>query len=184
MIRLEDLYFEWLLSCVSDEAVSEEVAKVSGLLHSCFFRRDVGRDINRAIDGANLRKEFFDLYAVAEFDEQEVAYILDKECSWLEMLVALCRHLDFLYEGGVLGQYLELLHNMGLDPSSKYSHQLRYVKTTTNNININRIDRDGRGGIFPLTTSHHSDQREVEIWEQHAAYFREKLEGVQWTSTS
>lgn len=193
MIDLEDLYFEWLLTCLNPEGVTEGVAYVSDLLYGCDFKRRVGNDVNRASDGADLRKEFLTQFEDANFDPHVTNYLMDQECTWLEMLVALARALDYLYEGGVEGRYIELVTNMGLGPMLTYNpsrpelvqeYDQRFVDTVTSNIDNNRFDRDGRGGIFPLEKSGHPDQREVEIWDQHAAYFRERLEGVMWTSTN
>lgn len=190
MIDIEELYFEWLLTRLEPDGVTEEVAYVCGLLHNCTFTRRVGRDINRAVDGANLRKSFVTQFEDADIDPRVTNSLMMMECTWLEMLVALSTRLDFLYEGGVEGRFTELITNLGLDSLIRYSHihnlaeNQHLVDTVTSNVDNNHFDRDGRGGLFPLTKSGHPDQREVEIWDQHASYFREKLEGVLWTSTT
>lgn len=192
MNELDDVYFEWLLTCLNPDGVTEGVAYLCGLLHDVAFLRRVGRDINRASDGANLRKEFFSEFDPENFDEEDVEFLLAQECSWLEMLIALCRSLDFIYEGGVDGRFLELIGNMRLGPLTKFNpnrsrttkiYDRRLVEIATGDVDNNRFDRYGRNGLFPLKKKNHPDQREVEIWDQHAAYFREKLEGVLWTST-
>ena len=117
------------------------------------------------------------------------------DCSWLEMLVALAEALDYLYDGGVHERLVELITNMGLakvlatkldrsglSPYDELDEEL--VELIVTRIDENRCDASGHGGLFPLDKLDHPDQRRVEIWEQHAAYFREKLEGVMWTSTS
>lgn len=191
MNDLEELYFDWLLHLVDPEGVTEGVAYLCGLLHDCEFRRRVGRDINRASDGANLRKEFFDDFGVGKFNPDDVENLLDKECTWLEMLIALARTLDFYYEGGIDGRLFELINNMDLGHVAAFNphrskalaeYERRLVHIVTDDINENRISRDGRGGIFPLKKkTGYPDQREVEIWDQQAAYFRERLKGVLWT---
>lgn len=192
MIDLDVLYFKWLLSCLGPD-VADEVVYVADLLHNCPFLRRVGRDLNRAEDGANLRKEFFEEFADSDLDHRLTDEILMKECTWFEMLVALARHLDFLYEGGVEGRFIELVRNMGLQAQLQWiprrtravrEYDQRFVDAATNDIDNNRFDRNGVGGLFPLRRRNHPDQRKEEIWDQHAAYFRERLEGVLWTSTS
>lgn len=189
MSDLDRLYFNWLLT-VLDPDPREGVVYVAGLLHECPFLRRVGLDINRAADGANLRKEFIEQFGFPE--SEEVEDLLMMECTWFEMLVALSRHLDFMYEGGIQGRFMELVANMGLEPQLQEiprrtralrKFDQRFVDTVTSDIDNNRFDRDGHGGLFPLRTRNHMDQREVEIWDQHSAYFRERLEGVLWTST-
>lgn len=193
MIDLEDLYFEWLLTCLDPEGVLEGVAHVSGLLHNCEFTRRVGNDINRAVDGANLRKEFMAQFSDADFDPHVTNDLMMQPCSWFEMLVALSRALDFTYDGGVEGRYIELATNLGLEPMmvdnphrTKVLNEFdqRFVDVVTNDVNQSNFDIDGHGGLFPLTKHDHPDQREVEIWDQHSAYFRERLEGEMWTSTT
>jgi hypothetical protein len=153
----------------------------------------VGNDINRAEDGANLRKEFLTQFSDADFDPHVTNDLMMSECSWFEMLVALANNLDFLYDGGVEGRFIELISNLGLEhmmvyhlhrPEELQERDQQEVCIVTSVVDRNEIDQDGNGGLFPLRTANHVDQRKVEIWDQHAAYFRERLEGVLWTSTS
>lgn len=200
MIDLEELYFEWLLTRLDSDGVHEGVAYLCGLLHGNVFRRRVGNDVNRAADGANLRKDFLTQFEDADFDPHVTNYLLDMECTWLEMLIALASALDYLYDGGVEGRFLELCGNLGFNPimqlnrpnDSAYlerseedqEHDFRTVEHALSVVDNNEFDANGNGGIFPLRKNGHPDQREVEIWDQHAAYFRERLEGVLWTSTN
>lgn len=194
MIALEDLYFDWLLTQLDPDGVREGLAYLCELLHDCEFKRRVGNDINRAVDGANLRKEFFEQFSEADFDPNVVNDLLSQECSWLEMLIALSRDLDYIYDGGVDARFVELVSNMGLGPVAVYNprrtlssreYDRHVVSSVTDDIDNNRFDRNGHGGLFPLKKRYgHPDQRGVEIWDQHAAYFRERLEGVLWTSIS
>lgn len=187
MIDLDDLYFEWLLTCLDPDGAREGVAYVADLLHNCDFTRRVGNDINRAVEGANLRKEFLSKFEEVDFDPHVTNELMMNECSWLEMLIALSRALDYLYEGGVEGRFIELVTNMTLDPMlyhgpgrSRYMREYdqRFVDVATDDINNSRFDKNGQGGLFPLTKANPVDQRRIEIWDQHSAYFREKLEGV------
>lgn len=195
MNELEDFYFEWLLRNIEPSGLKEEYVYVCSLLHNCLFLRRVGRDENRAADGVYLRKQFFEYEAdPTAFDADVVEEFGMAECTWLEMLVALSARLEYMYGGSVLGRFLELTSNMGLDPLYKpmryRSRRMEefdqgFVNVATSRIDNNLFDRWGRGGLFPLTRgSHQTDQREVEIWVQHNAYIREKTEGVLWTSTS
>lgn len=190
MISLEELYFDWLLGRINRDGVEEGVAYVCDLLHDFTFQRRVGNDVNRAIDGQKLREEFLRDFEEVGFSAHVTNDFMMQDCSWLEMLVALSLHLDYLYDGGVEDQFIELITNMGFgrltifDPDLVNDKRDRlFVEEVTSDIDNNRFDRDGHGGIFPLYKNDHPDQREVEIWDQHAAYFREKLEGVLWISS-
>jgi hypothetical protein len=188
LIDLDRLYFEWLLTRLDPSGVREGVAYLCGLLHECPFRRRVGNDINRAKDGANLRKEFLIQMEDADFDPHVTNALLDMECTWFEMLVALSIGLDFLYDGGVEENFIELITNLELDALIRVGgptrsemmeeYDQRLVDVATSNVDKNKIDENGNGGLFPLKKDNHPDQRGVEIWDQHAAYFREKREGV------
>jgi hypothetical protein len=189
---IEDMYFEWLLTCLDPDGVKEGVVYVCSLLQNCAFLRRVGHDDNRASNGENLRLEFLDQEDPG-FDDQEIDDFLAYGCTWLEMLIAFCRQLSFMYEGSTQSRFLELVGNMGLDPLTRFNpHRSRrleeydqgYVNIATSKIDNNRFDRNGHGGLFPLREPHVLDQREVELWEQQSAYFNERLEGVLWTSTN
>jgi hypothetical protein len=191
VIDLEDLYFEWLLGRLDPSGVTEGVAYVCGLLHNCEFKRRVGNDLNRAADGTNLRKEFLTEFEDANFDPHVTNDLMAQECSWFEMLVALTRALDYSYDTGIYDQFLELIENMQIDhlavdepdrSAGRIREDQHAVDVITSDIDNNRFEFNGLGGLFPLSKPIRLDQRGEEIWEQAGAYFRERLEGVLWTS--
>jgi hypothetical protein len=184
---VEDLYFKWLMGML--EAPTESLGRLGWMLHRNTFTRSVGNDSNRAAEGIRLRRRFLSDYSDANFDPRKTNLLMEDECSWFEMLIAFSEALDYLYEGGIQGRLLELIENLGLDRVLMSPRDGRYdeidqdfVDSVTTRVDHNKFDFDGHGGLFPLSKPNHPDQREVEIWEQHAAYFREKLEGVVWTS--
>lgn len=182
MLDIEALYFDWLLTRLDPDGVSEEVAHVCNLLHRCDFQRRIGRDINRAIDGANLRNEFMRSYDDADFDPHVTNDLMLTECSWFEMMTALAERLDYLYDGGVENRFMEMVKNLGLTSLLSYHHEFEeedqlIVDEATALVDESRFNSNGGGGIFPLRGLYdHPDQREVEIWDQQAAYFRENLD--------
>lgn len=187
MINLDELYFDWLLKRLDSDGVAEKVAYLCDLLHQFSFKRRVGNDLNRAADGVNLRKAFMDRYEDAGIDSYVINNFMMHDCSWLEMLVALSDRLDFLYDGGVEGRFTEIITNLGLKRLTLFGHEpsdedLDYVEAVVSNVDRNRFDRNGFGGMFPLVKDGHPDQRRVEIWDQQGAYFIERFEGVLWTS--
>lgn len=187
MVDIEELYFQWLLTRLDPDGVLEGVAYAGGLLHNCEFKRRVGNDMNRANEGISLRYEFLQQFEDVNFAPSVTNSLMDQPCSWFEMLVALCRALDYLYEGGVVGRFNELVINMGLgylldsdldQPELVVEYDQGVVEGVCNDIDNNFFDPNGHGGLFPLKRLGHPDQRYMEIWDQHAAYFRERLEGV------
>jgi len=187
--NVDDLYFRWLMDHIG--ASNRSVIRLCSMLHNNTFTRSVDKDINRAVEGQRLRRRFMSDFLDANIDPRITNPFMVQECSWLEMLIALSEALDYLYEGGVQERLLELIDNLGLtkillSPKDGRYDELdqEYVDAATTRVDHNLFSANGHGGLFPLSTSDHPDQRRVEIWEQHAAYFREKLEGVVWTSTN
>lgn len=187
---VDDLYFKWLMGQL--ENPNRKLARLCWMLHNNAFTRNVGNDSNRAAEGIRLRHRFASEVIDANIDPRKMnLMMLDEYCSWFEMLFALSETLDYLYEGGIQERLLELVDNMGLSVVLSSPSDGRYdeidqdlVDAATTRVDNNLFEPNGYGGLFPLQSSNHPDQREVEIWMQHAAYFREKLEGVMWTSIS
>lgn len=193
MINIDELYFDWLMDKLGD--TTPQFERMCWIVHQQTFTRRIGNDVNRATDGINLRKA-----CIRDYEEHNMApsitnNLLRQECSWLEMLIALADGLDYLYDGGIKERFLELITNLGLlkvifsvirkDGTSRYDTvDQMLVESVTRRVNNNQIAANGAGGLFPLKKTPPEDQREVEIWQQHAAYFNELLEGVLWTSTN
>lgn len=179
---IDALYFRWLMDRFDNPSPGLE--RVCLMLFQNIFQRRVGNDVNRSIDGRNLRVAFLDDWSEANIDPRISNLFLEDECNWLEMLVALSFGLDYLYDGGVKENFVMLLDNLGLAKlmtraGGRYKEiDQQLVDQATNRVDHNLFDPDGNGGLFPLTKNQHPDQREVEIWDQCAAYFRERLEGV------
>lgn len=184
MIDIDRLYFGWLMERF--ERPTPGLIRVCHMLHTNVFQRRVGHDVNRAIDGEALRRVFLDDYAEADIGPSVTNAFMREPCSWLEMLMALAEALDYSYDGGVQGNFVELTNNLGLDVvytrmAPRYDEiDQDLVDAACNRVDFNQFDPDGRGGLFPLVKHDHPNQREVEIWDQHAAYFRERLEGILW----
>lgn len=182
MIDVDRLYFEWLVKRLE----SDEEDSALGLEKLCWtifhlpFRRRVGLDINRAINGRLLREEFLGDYAELNIEPELTNEFLDGwECSWLEMLIRLAEDLDDYYEGGPRFRFLEMCHNLELasvlmSPNEGW-HEHRHIEGIFARIDESCFDEYGRGGLFPLQNPGHSDQREVEIWNQASAYFVERI---------
>ena len=188
---VERLYFKWLVNLL--EEPTESISRLGWMLHNNTFTRSVGNDSNRAAEGIRLRHRFADDFLHIDIEPRKINRLLEEECSWFEMLIALSESLDFLYEGGIQERLLELIDNLGLTKVLMSPDDGRYdeldqelVDAATACVDNNKFDSNGHGGLFPIQNPDEDepDQREVEIWEQHAAYFREKLEGVVWTSIS
>ena len=193
MSDIDALYFQWLMRRIDGTQAS--FRRLCWMLHKNEFERRVGNDINRAADGEALRRYFLADYGEENIEPSVINDLVTLDCSWLEMLIGLCEALDYYYEGGVKGWMIELWKNLGIqkilftkvNKSGKSPYDgvdQDAVNMACHRVDYNLFSENGQGGLFPLHGPHYADQREVEIWEQHAAYFREKQEGVPWTSTN
>lgn len=186
MNYVDDLYLDWLIARL--ESPTPGLVQVCEMLHRESFNRRVGRDLNRADAGKELRQIYINDYHDANVDFTRTNEFFGRPCSWLEMLLALCEEIDYIYDTGVQNHLVEVLSNLGLEKvifeyDPRYSQvDEEFVLASIHRVDSNMIGPNGHGGLYPLHKDWHTDQRDVEIWDQHAAYFNEKLEGELWTS--
>jgi hypothetical protein len=172
---LAEDYFRWLGPQIREEdGLSNPNREFWGLLtimHETQFDYINPNDDNREGDGRDLRVEYCRDVAHIPTD----ALRLLGQASFLEVLIALSRRLAF--NAGMQsapGWAWVLLNNLNLhrlaDPLSRRS--ARKAQDILETCIYRRYDPDGVGGFFPLEAPL-TDQREVEIWYQMAAYIEE-----------
>lgn len=171
---IKEEYFRWLsFYAVGTSKRYENYMNLLATLHAqeFYYKDEVPMDENRLVDGVELRDAF----------EDEIGYstdgALDRECSMLEMLVALAMAFRELNneKKSIAYYFFEMLNNLQLQ-SCTDEHWDELIEDYTFNI-IERLlerdyDYDGTGGLFPLNYAQ-EDQRNVEIWYQLAAYYNE-----------
>lgn len=178
-INDEQEYFNWLCELVH----IDQIERTYWLLAKDLYRKDfialIDHDENRASDGLELREEYLRSISYTGYLD------MDRECSVLEMLVALARRMDFEtsdpndpYDTKDSSSYWfwEMIDNLGLlefdDASYVELEGQTYVDWVLEGFLNRQYAANGEGGIFPL----HGvceDQREVEIWYQMSAYLME-----------
>lgn len=177
---LDEKYFAWLyrkIGAVSNRNPERGHWELAKQLYNTEFLYFVPNDVNRAIDGLELRDEFFDKHPNIEYDD----IWINLECSMLEMLIALSRRANYhtddgALSGGVGGWFWELMSNANL---SRYTDAiwsdgcLEETNRILKRINDRTYNTNGRGGLFPLAHPD-LDQRKVELWYQMSAYLIEK----------
>lgn len=172
--ELNNLYFEWMYQLVCDERYSNgsSYRKLLTYLHGIDFNYIIGMDGNRAEDGIDLRYRFG--YEESYEESMVSAFLDDRPCSVLEMLIALsiqCEKImadpDF---GDQTGQWFwDMVVNLKLDSMSDSSFDRDYVDKRIF-IFLNReYERDGDGGLFTIEHCGH-DLRNAEIWYQMCWY--------------
>lgn len=164
-----DDYGAWLLRRVGFH--DDNYRLLMAELHNSPFEFFVDHDDNRAEDGISLRDEFGTKLGFRRIE-------FDRECSVLEMLVALAIRIENEYIGDPEDEHPELIFwemvkNLGLDRCT----DARFNETYVFNVLKKWIQRDfhknGHGSIFPLRRSSR-DQTKVEIWGQMNEYLSEK----------
>ena len=104
----------------------------------------------------------------------------DKDCSVLEMMVALSiRCEEHIMDNPDIGDrtgkwFLDMIVNLGLEKMTDDRFDKRYVEKILHRFMNREYERNGDGGLF---TVHHNriDMRSVEIWYQAMWYFDEVL---------
>jgi hypothetical protein len=169
---LDELYFKWLYGQVGSLRLKNPARTHWDLLRQLYqkeFVWVVARDDNRVADGRDLRREFLYEEEIMIFDKNW----MEMGCSFLEMAIALSRHLAFMAEGEVAGWFWELMQNLGFDGYSDrngFNHE--EVDETLERVMWRTYGHDGVGGLFPLQHPER-DQRNIELWYQMSAYLIE-----------
>lgn len=171
-------YFEWMYQLVCKDTKGLSYRKLLCKLFDTPFNYTIVMDGNRAEDGVDLRYRFG--YECG-FDNSAVAGCLDdKDCSVLEMMVALAiRCEEHIMDNPDIGNrtgkwFLDMIVNLGLEKMTDDRFDKRYVDRILHRFLNREYKRNGDGGLF---TVHHNriDMRSVEIWYQAMWYLDEVL---------
>lgn len=170
---IDDIYMTWLyqhFAVVSNKNPARSYWKLTEQLYTIPFKWTVPNDDNRAADGLELRDEFIVECQVENVD----IHWRQRECSFLEMLIALARRTSYNAMGTSADWFGKFLKNLGICFSDReYTVESAYlVNLATETVNNRKYDGNGLGGLFPLEYPC-QDQREVELWYQASAYLLE-----------
>ena len=89
--QVKNRYFEWLYNYACRGRISEHISyrKLFMNLHNTQFDFYIRNDVNRAMDGVNLRYRFGTV-----INDDKAFDILDEPCSVLEMILALAIRME------------------------------------------------------------------------------------------
>jgi hypothetical protein len=173
---LDEQYLDWLIARVTSPRQRRSTARTFWKLLKQFHEKEffwfIPNDDNRILDGLELRNEFLSEihYRIGEEDEEWAS----AGCSVLELLIGLSHRLSDLDGGEPRIWFWQMIKNLGLD---QFDDQIPYdwedVDEALSALIYRTYDRDGTGGLFPLTHPE-EDQRKVEIWYQLNAYLLER----------
>lgn len=176
-------YFDWLCELIHADQIDRSWWLLMKDLYKMPFYSRVQHDDNREGDGLELREEYERDCPYFEYAE----YLGDKDCSVLEMLIALARRINYElidpYDemdekvDRTAYWFWEMIDNLGLmmfdDESYVEYGGFKHVDEIVYRLLEREYDYDGEGGLFPLDNPH-EDQRDVEIWYQACAYLAER----------
>jgi hypothetical protein len=171
---LDEQYLIWLYSQVGnvkDRNRSRTYWNLFRQLYSIEFVWLVPNDDNRVEDGRDLRYEWIGEHHQGDLDI--TAEWLGRGCSFLEMLIALCRRTAFEADSHPDTWFWHLLNNLGLlECTDRSNYDPIEVDDRIHTVIQRTYERDGRGGLFPMRHAQ-KDQRRVELWYQMNAYLLE-----------
>lgn len=183
MIRynVADMYFEWLYELLCKDRYSEDISyrKLLAHLHKTVFLYTIPLDSNRASDGVYLRYRFIKdrNYGSRLRDESEINELLQKECSVLEMMVALairCEEsiMDDPRKGNRTTQWFwGMIVSLGLGAMTDDRYDKEVVNDILERFMERKYERNGKGGLFTVRSCK-SDLRKMEIWKQLHCYLK------------
>lgn len=175
--RLNNEYFEWLISNVSDNQRSNRLSyrKLLVHLHNTEFIFFIPKDDNRAADGVDLRYRFALTQYGYDYDVDHLLYLLDGPCSVLEMMVALAiRCEEDIMDDASIGDrtaqwFWGMVNNLGLGSMSDDRFDSVLVRDILNRFLNREYEPNGKGGLFTVRKCDR-DLRKVEIWHQLSWY--------------
>ena len=171
-------YFEWLCNFVyDDEHTSRGLSynKMFSFLFDTPFHWTMTMDENRAVDGIDLRYRYGRERGIA--DPIVASYLDDRDCSMLEMMVALALRMENqIMEnpdvGNRVGQWFwDMIVSLDINmPDSRFDYgraerRIEILETRSYRAN-------GEGGLFTISTPT-KDMRTTEIWYQMCYYIDE-----------
>lgn len=168
--QVKNEYFDWLYNYVCKGRGNVSYRKLFMLLHDIEFTFYIRNDVNRAIDGTDLRYR----YAII-IDDESVMDILDEPCTVLEMILALairCEEniMDDTSYGDRTSQWFwNMLSNLGISNMTDDKFDRKVATEKIYDFLERRHEPDGKGGLFYIRGCK-EDLRDVEIWTQLCWY--------------
>ena len=174
MVNIENAYLDWMydLVCVDQRRSYRNLIEY---LHTIPFDYILPMDGNRAEDGVELRY----IFGRAEgYSQVKIARYLDyKDCSVLEMMVALARRCEDQimwnpeYGDRTHQWFWIMIENLRLEDMDDAFFDEEYVDHVIERMLNRDYGRTGEGGLFVVDGRF--DMREMEIWDQMCAYMNQ-----------
>lgn len=166
-----DNYFEWVYSKVMNDNVNYRFLLME--LMSTDFKWVLPNDVNRAVDGMDLRTKYT--------REEDCHFHTDIPCSVLEMMVALAERIEntiMEQDDGIdrTGNWFwAMIVNLGLADQDDDHFDRDVVQKIINRFMDRKYEKNGEGSLFVINNPR-SDFRKVEIWYQMCGYLNEVID--------
>lgn len=175
---LVDDYNEWLYS-VAISTINERCdhSKLLSKLNNIPYNYIHPMDVNRYDDGIDLRFRFG--YEEGYSDIEIENYLNIRECSVLEMMVALARRIednimfDVRYGHQYSRWFFEMLKSLGLYLMNNENFNAAYVDDRVAKFMQRQYQPNGNGGLFTIDDPR-IDMRNIEVWQQANIFLTEK----------
>lgn len=166
--RVKMDYFEWLLSKIAVDPAKNEHIQGFKWLFSTDFEWSHKLDANRAADGVDLRSTFAYEYGYS-YPEVRKA-LLDKQCSWLEMMVGLAmRCEDSIMGNDEFGDRTPHWFNVMIDSLGLYLDCSEDDEAILKRCAARKYEQDGEGGLWWVKGTK-KNLRRMQIWDQMCEY--------------
>ena len=166
-------YYHWLVDTVANKH-SKKYKNLLSDLYAEEFTVIIDRDVNRAIDGTNLRFQYAD-----EYSYMDILDILETPCSMLEMMVALALRFKNStlngYDYSASDIFWEMIKNMGLDDQTDDRYNSDVVLDAIDILTEREYGYDGSGGGLFVVPNPRQDMRDAELWFQINWYYTPKI---------
>lgn len=180
-LRMTQEYFDWMCHLVGEKKGSRGRSwqMLLGCLNEHNFVPMLGMDQNRADDGTDLRYRF--AYEKGYTRSAIAAYLDDRPCSVLEMMVALAvRCEEHIMGDPAMGDrtgkwFWDMVDSIGLSSMDDRRFDIELVNRMIDRLNRKTYKPDGTGGLFTVKRCS-DDLREMEIWYQMMRYLNKYLE--------
>lgn len=166
--RVKMDYFEWLLSKIGVDPTKNDHIQGLKWLFATDFEWSHKLDANRAADGVDLRANFAYEYGYS-YPEVRNA-LLDKRCSWLEMMIGLAmRCEDSIMGNDEFGDRTPHWFNVMIDSLGLYLDCSEDDEVILKKCASRQYKQDGEGGLWWVKGTK-KNLRRMQIWDQMCEY--------------
>ena len=181
--ELREEYFAWLCDWVSDDKHLSRHTTYNKMFSYLFdkpFEYTIAMDGNRAEDGINLRYRYGRENGIP--DTLVATYLDDRDCSMLEMMVALSIRMEnhimeYKDLGNRTGQWFwSMIVSLGLDGMDDTNFDSARAAGIIHRFNTRQYEPCGKGGLFTVQNPT-IDMRGMDIWYQMQHWIGENYIG-------